>query len=64
MFGTAEKYFISNCLTEISPIKGVLYSILGPDLLGLSVAVLNIVLYRFVEQLDLLLLNQSIKRKF
>ncbi len=36
-------------------LKGVLYSILGPDLLGLTVA---------VEQLDLLLLNPSIKRKF
>ncbi len=38
---------------------------LGPDLLGLTVAVGNIVgRYRFLEQLDLLLLNEGIKRKF
>ena len=71
-------------------VKGVLYSILGPNLLGLTVAVWNIVgrcfsavcrglnnrryselkytnkvlLCQFLEQLDSLLLTQSIKRKF
>ncbi len=39
-------------------LKDVLYIILGHDLLGLTVAVWH----RFLEQLDLLLLNQGIKR--
>ncbi len=41
-------------------LKGALYSMMmGPDLLGVIVAVWNI-----VGWLDLLLLNQGIKRKF
>ncbi len=44
-------------LSYIQKIKGVLYSMLGPDLLGLTVAVRNIVG-------QCLLLNQGIKRKF
>ncbi len=37
---------------------------MGPDLLGLTVAVLNVVGQCFLEQLGFWLLNHGIKRKF
>ncbi len=48
-----------NMYTTSGYLKDVLYSMFGPDPVGLTVAVWNI-----VGQLDLLLLNQGIKRKF